>query len=65
MNIEGTNNICWSCHNSYVEYGCLLCKKEGDDISQEYYDDAPVTRCKYYDIISDDEINYLESLSQL
>lgn len=42
-------SLCDSCDNCYLEYGCYLCKYDGDeDISPAYYEGEPVTGCAKY-----------------
>lgn len=49
------DSLCTTCANCYLEYGCYLCKYEGDeDISPAYYEDKPVTECSRYS----EEIDY-------
>ena len=43
------DSLCNTCANCYLEYGCYLCKYEGDeDISPAYYENKPVTECAKY-----------------
>lgn len=42
-------SLCDSCANCYLEYGCYLCKYDGDeDISPAYYEGEPVPECAKY-----------------
>ena len=49
------NDLCMTCSHCYYSYGNYLCEYEGeDDISSEYYDDEPVTRCEKYSEYQED-----------